>query len=748
MAAILNPSNLRMLQGLFLVAWAFAAQAQADERPIAAGGSRPLWTTSRVVGSPEPPLPYRARRAFPKLSFEKPRGVRCEPGSGRILVIERGRVIALPNEDEAAETRLFLDSPDYDVYSIAFHPRYSENRYIYAFTNDGYHPVEPKFNRIFRYRAAGSPLACDPASRTLVLEWQSIGHDGGDLAFGSDNMLYIGSGDGTVDFDANESGQDLSDLCGGILRIDVDRAGTGKAYAIPADNPFLDRQGVRHELWAYGLRNPWRISFDSGGRLWVGEIGQDRWDMIHLARAGRNYGWSVYEGTHVFQPSRKLGPDPVTPPIIEHSHAEARSIIGGFVYEGKRFPELVGAYLYGDWETGKIWGLRFDGERVTWNSELADTTCRILGFGLDANGEIYFADHGGGQICTIERMPAQQQKQEEFPGKLSETGIFADVKLHRPSPGLVAYDVNSPLWSDGAKKERLLGLPGASRIEFSADQPWQFPEGAVLVKTFSLPLVGTSEPQRIETRIFTRQQGDWIGYSYAWNDHQSDAKLVEKHGADRTFDVIDDTSEGGIRKQRWHYPSRAECMMCHTSAAGFVLGFSLEQLNRRCSHDPDYNQLEWCFEQAVFRVAGKDVNRIPDDPVTYPALVDPQSRTASTDSRARSYLHANCAHCHMPNGGGNAFIDLRAKGDGATLRLWDRKPEHSSFALSNALLLAPGHPERSVLLHRISTSGLGRMPPLSSAVVDQSAVSLLTEWVRNTKVAPIFRSPPEPRAKP
>src|SRR5205807_1529797 len=161
------------------------------------------------------------------------------------------------------------------------------------------------------------------------------------------------------DSDGDVTGQDLRDLCSGVLRIDVDRPAPGKNYAIPRDNPFVKLPGARGELWCFGLRNPWRMHFDrTSGDLYVGDVGQDLWEMIHLIRKGGNYGWSVMEGSHPFQPLRKKGPGPFQPPLIEHPHSESRSITGGLVYRGRKFPELRGAYLYGDYSTGKIWGLR------------------------------------------------------------------------------------------------------------------------------------------------------------------------------------------------------------------------------------------------------------------------------------------------------------------------------------------------------------------------------------------------------
>jgi glucose/arabinose dehydrogenase len=194
-----------------------------------------------------------------------------------------------------------------------------------------------------------------PESRELIIEWQSAGHGGGDMGFGPDGFLYFTAGDGTTGSDPDMTGQDLTDLRGSILRIDVDHPSQGKLYSIPKDNPFLRVPKARPEIWAFGLRAPWRMSFDSAtGNLWVGEVGQDLWEMIHLIRRGGNYGWSVMEGTHPFYPERKIGPAPISPPIVEHHHSEARSITGGYVYHGKQLPELANHYLYCCYQTGSL----------------------------------------------------------------------------------------------------------------------------------------------------------------------------------------------------------------------------------------------------------------------------------------------------------------------------------------------------------------------------------------------------------
>src|SRR5204863_3504371 len=247
----------------------------------------------------------------------------------------------------------------------------------------------------------------------------------------------------------------------------------------------------RPETWAYGFRNPWRITCDRAtGDLWVGQNGQDLWEQAYLVRRGENYGWSVTEGSHPFYPTRTAGPTPITKPIVEHPHSEFRSLTGGIVYRGDAFPELRGAYIYGDWATGRIWGAKHEQGKLTWQRELATSTLQITGFGADSKGEILICDHGGGALYRLERTPPQNDA-SRFPAKLSETGLFASVAGHQVEAALIPYSVNSPLWSDGAYKERYLALPDAeARIDFTTSRGWNFPDRTVVVKSFALDLDG------------------------------------------------------------------------------------------------------------------------------------------------------------------------------------------------------------------------------------------------------------------
>jgi uncharacterized repeat protein (TIGR03806 family) len=705
------------------------------------------WTTSRVVGSPSPPLPYRVKQTFTKLKIPCPIGVAHEPGTNNLILIHQlvawtgaGKILRIKDDPNVEKADVLLNV-DGIAYGVAFHPDYLKNGYLYVGWN-GPLAGPKKFTRVTRYTIGRQPpYVLDPNSAKLIIEWESDGHNGGDVAFGNDGMLYVTSGDGTSDSDTNLAGQDMTRPLAKLLRIDVDHPAPGKAYSVPADNPFVNTPGARPETWAYGFRNPWRLHIDRPtGDIWVGQNGQDLWEQAYLVQRGANYGWSVTEGSHPFYPDRKAGPTPISPPTVEHSHSEMRSLTGGIVYHGSELPELRGAYLYGDWSTGKIWGVRHEHGKVTWNQELADTTLQITGFGTDSQGELLIADHGSG-FYRLEPSP-KQENPPKFPTRLSETGLFTSVKDHQPDPALIPYSVNAPLWSDGADKERFIALPGTSQIEFTEANGWNFPEGAVLVKTFSLA-TGSGQPavsRRIETRLLTRQIGKWVGYSYIWNDEQTDADLVAAAGMDRVYDVADAKAPGGRRQQTWHYPSRTECMVCHSRAANFVLGLNTVQMNR----DHIYgrvtaNQLRTLEHIGVFGTSiaqasgSKPPARLPRPPEQMRKLVDPYDSHADLEARARSYLHANCAICHVPAGGGNAAMDLDFLTDKDKANVIGKPPLHDRFGIANALLIAPGDPEGSILYLRLARRGPGQMPALASSVVDARAVQLMHDWIKQMK---------------
>lgn len=691
--------------------------------------TRTHWTSSRVIGFPDPPPSHQLVRAFPDLSFRQPIACGRFPNSDVLWVATheseyggKGAIWKFENDQRVSKPTLLLEIPEI-IYGLAFHPDFHTNGLVFIGCNGRSESLGTVATKVLRAKlTTAPPYIWQEDATEVVIEWASNGHNGGDVAFGPDGMLFVSAGDGTSDSDGNLTGQDLTNLPGSILRIDVDHPTAERLYSVPADNPFLSIADARPEIWAYGLRNPWRIAFDAEtGELWVGNNGQDLWETVHLIRRGDNCGWSLMEGNVPFQPSRPRGPTPVVPATIAHHHSEARSLTGGLVYYGRKLPELRGAYLYGDYSTGNIWAARHADGRTTVR-HIARSSVQVAGFGLDSAGEPIIVDHGGG----LYRVAANTQPatHESFPRRLSETGLFASVADHKMAPGVIPYSVNSPLWSDGAAKQRFLAVPGEKRVTFKNKGSWDFPDGSVLVKTFSLPF-GESRKEPIETRLLTRQDGEWFGYSYRWNQKRTDATLVEAVGRDEPVQVWRD---GVIAEQLWRYPSRSECMVCHTRAANFVLGVSTEQLNRTHAYDVSTdNQIRTLNHIGLFTA------RVAQSPEELPRLADPADPRETLSDRARSYLHANCANCHVSAAGGNSRFSAVFDQPLEKLQLIDRVPEHDRFDIDTARVIAPGVPERSVLLKRISLRGRGQMPPLASHLVDADGVRLLTDWVRSLK---------------
>jgi putative heme-binding domain-containing protein len=751
----------------------------AEPRPgnVPVKGERPHgiaervpWTTSRVAGSPEPPPPYRIERAFPKLTFKNPLLLANLPGSNRFFVAEHsGKMYSFPNDQAVRKADLFLDPftelHRWDaskvrgidtVYGLAFHPQFRKNRFCYICytlfsTKDG--EQLPDGTRVSRFTVSDTdPPHVDPKSERVLLTWLAGGHNGGDLHFGNDGCLYISSGDGANPNppDARDTGQDLSDLLSSILRIDVDHEANGKPYAVPPDNPFLRTPGARPEIWAYGFRNPWRMSFDRPtGDLWVGDVGWELWEMIYRVQKGGNYGWSVMEGPQPVHPEGRRGPTPILPPNLAFPHTEAASITGGYVYRGKRLPELAGAYVCGDWVTRKLWGTRFDGDKVVWHKELAQGTQRVVAFGVDDANELYFLDYDErGALYRLVPNEAVKEYRPDFPRKLSETGLFASLVEQTPAPGVVPFDVNTAQWADHATAERYVALPGRSTVQvFDSPVPIPggfysgtvfFPKDGVLARTVSLEMeAGNAKSRRrLETQLLHYDGIAWHGYSYRWNDEQTDAALVPATGEDRALTVVDAKAPGGRRKQTWHYPSRAECITCHNPWAGYTLAFTPPQLNR----DRDYggivdNQLRALEYAGLIRLQQSPENKENElTPKPPGKLTNPYDTAADVNERARSYLHVNCAHCHQFGAGGTADLELRYEIPLDQTKTLEVRPVQGTFDLPGGQILTPGDPYRSVLFYRVSKLGRGRMPHIGSEIVDERGVRVLHDWIRQLPI--------------
>ena len=345
--------------------------------------------------------------AFPNLSFQRPLDIQnAGDGSDRIFVVEqRGVISVFPNESDADEKGQFLDirgkvddsANEKGLLGLAFHPEFENNGYFYV----NYTASNPSRTIISRFQVfQDDENAADPGSETELLSYNQplSNHNGGHVAFGPDGYLYIASGDGGGGGDPGNNAQDRTNLLGAILRIDVDQPQNGNEYGIPADNPFVNNdEGFREEIFAYGLRNPWRFSFDAATEeLWVADVGQSDREAIHIVENGLNYGWNMIEGSICYPPGSACDTEGLEMPVYEYDHSAGdRSITGGFVYRGSDFPQLDGLYIYGDFISGRIWALDVSDPQNPVNTELFNASFNIPSFGVDEQNEIYVAGFDG-----------------------------------------------------------------------------------------------------------------------------------------------------------------------------------------------------------------------------------------------------------------------------------------------------------------------------------------------------------------
>ena len=682
--------------------------------------------TAHLMGSPDAQPTLGVERAFPHLKFTRPvEFTHAGDGTDRVFVVEQdGRIRVFPNRSDAKEAKVFLDlrnvvrreHNEEGLLGLAFHPKYRTNGQFFVF-----YSVTPRGSVVSRFQISkDDPDRADRVSEEKLLQFTKPygNHNGGCLRFGPDGHLYVSVGDGGLRDDPHGNAQNLEVLNGKILRIDVDHKDAGKNYAIPKDNPFADRGGkVRGEIWAYGLRNVWRFSFDRPrGTLWAADVGQDHHEEVDVIVRGGNYGWNIREGKHPLDPKvDRSAVGEFIEPVFDYPRVEGKSVTGGLVYRGRRLPELVESYLYADFISGNVWALRWDGKKVTANHKIARTSLLISAFGEDEAGEAYFTAFDG-FVYRFRPTAEKAHQAAAFPRTLTETGLFASVKDHTPAAGLIPYTVNVPLWSDGAAKDRFLVLPEKGQVVYNDNEMWEFPVGTVLVKTFLLntDLDKPAEMRRLETRLFLRNPRGWEGYTYMWNEDQDEANLLADWPFTREFEV---KTAKGPEKRSWYFPSRSDCIACHTQHAGSVLGLNTRQLNRMHEYGKvKDNQIR------VFDRLGIFSKPLPKPAGELEAFPDWEAQTGAVDARARAYLASNCSMCHSPGGRGHA--------GGAAMDMRFHLPLHEAFP-GKANQLAPGDPARSVLLKRMTTRYHNdQMPPLATYRVDDEAVKVIQQWIK------------------
>ena len=407
------------------------------------------------------------------------------PGVNVVIEFHHGRIWLLRGEIGRQQRTLFADLSRETrageltgIMSIAFHPDYIHNRRYFLKLHSPASSGPLSVNLIERQAAAdGLSDSGEPSQLRLKIPVFSEIHNGGDLAFGPDGYLYLGMGDTGPQDDPRGHGQDLTILLGKILRIDVDRTDGELAYAIPEDNPFRDRANARPEIWAYGLREPWRISFDrQTGDLWVGDVGQNRFEEVSIVRSGENHGWNVFEG---FQPNSNRfssRDSQYVPPIFAYNHAVGPSVTGGVVYRGTRYPELTGKYLFGDFESRRVWALQQSDRKIQSITEIGRAPDRIVSFGADEAGEVYFVGYDQGLIYRLnfrgtDLNPAPAAR--ELVATSRSQAQNWDYVLERPEEGWSRPDFDDSVWKSGPGGFGTQGTPGGVvRTEWRTSDIW------------------------------------------------------------------------------------------------------------------------------------------------------------------------------------------------------------------------------------------------------------------------------------
>ncbi|MBI1292124.1 hypothetical protein GC173_12920 [bacterium] len=820
---------------------------------------------------PTDPGQMEAVRVFPRLTFSYPVLLLESPdASGRLFVVQQnGLVKVFPKSDDPAPATntTYLDasslirSPfnglgggEEGLLGLAFDPDFATTGELYV-----YYSVRTgtRRSRISRFTAnPPSAASINLATEEVILEISQpfSNHNGGMMAFGPDKMLYIGMGDGGSADDPQNNGQNTATLLGSMLRIDVRSApDAGLAYKIPTDNPFYVTgpagTSTRKETWAYGLRNPWRWSFDAQtGHQLVADVGQNNTEEVNILTRGGNYGWRLMEGSNCYIPSN-CNQTGLVLPIAEYSHSFGNSITGGFVYYGSEVPQLYGRYLYGDYGSGRVWSLDYNRETgvAATPVQLADLPGNELaGFGQDKSGEVYllYIVSGGvyvlrpgstpvtNAVTTSPNPPVQGQPvtitydatgrvlagqsnvyihlgrngwtniispdpqltslgnnrfsytytvpsgttvldfvfnngagtwdnndsadwhinvasaksmtlaalkgladacngSTPFPTRLSDIPALlnAGKGIDQTDLGIIPYQPSAQLWSDNAHKERFLVLPHLDQVGYTDIGGWDMGEDAVLIKNFSLPL-DERDPEgslkRIETRVMIKNCDEWFGFSFEWNEEETDAVLLTA-GKSRPFTIID--AQGSEFAYNWLYPSRDQCSQCHTNAANNVLGVTTAALNSNLTYPRSGvldNQLRALDHISLFASPG-----LPDAPANLPKMPSPFDETAPIRDRARAYLAANCAHCHQPGGGGGGAMDLRWHVADEATGMIDGIPGNT-LGVQDARIVSPGSPTKSTLYLRMtSTDPSVRMPRLATSRVDEAGTAVVAEWIES-----------------
>ncbi|MEM8955177.1 MAG: carbohydrate-binding protein [Verrucomicrobiota bacterium] len=737
--------------------------------------------------------------AFPNLSFYDPVGFVPVPNSNDIFVVAKpGLIYRFPNNPNATQNQVttVLDirskvrlGGDSGLHSIVFHPDFGQpaspnRRYCYVYYR--YTPDQSNTNgdatrgymRLSRFTIQDGQPNLDPNSEQILIQQydRHDWHQGGGMFFGPDGFLYLTVGDEGGARDIYDSGQKINaGLLAGVLRIDVDKDPTrshpirrqpqnpanppfgwpdsfSANYYIPNDNPWVDPSGnTLEEFYAIGLRSPHTMSQDPlTGDVFIGDVGQNDREEVNFLSKGANFQWPYREGSiggFKSKPNPLIGTD--SPPIWDYNRNTGNCVIVGVVYRGAKWDaDLGGKLLVGDYGTRNIWALSYtpgetaDVELLAQMPPTINPKGQLAFFGVDHDGEVYMCkpngtDNANGKIYKLNR-PGIANPQP--PSLLSQTGAFTNLSTLETTPGLIPYDVNSPLWSDGAFKKRWVSIPNngthntsSERISYSENENWSLPIGSVTVKHFEIPLDERNPDgprRRLETRFMIRDaNGEWYGLTYKWRANNSDADLVDPLGLEEEFTI---TNENGQSESiKWLFPSRGACLSCHTSQSGRVLGLRTRQLNRNHFYESTNRTANQLATLNALGILHPPLNTNDlDNLLTSAPLGDPET---SIQKQALSYLDSNCSHCHQPgtNVNSRANFDARLSTPPFNQAVVNGDV-FDTLGISDPKVVKPQNTNDSVLYQRVNTiDECCAMPPLGKNRINNEATQVLSAWINS-----------------
>jgi uncharacterized repeat protein (TIGR03806 family) len=771
-----------------LSAGALSAQAYGlDARPSA----QPY--LNMPTNLPTPSGSFVAELAFPNITFPNPVFLTHMPGTNQLVVCEReGRIYTFQNDPGVSTKTTLLDVSavtqgwdDCGLLGMAFHPEFgvptSPNRgYFYVLYHYSENPTSgpnrppsatPAFNRLARFTIPDGSFVADPASELVLIQQHDrhVWHNGGTMFFHPvDGFLYFCIGDEGAANDSYDVMQKIDDkLFGGVFRIDVDMRGGAishpirrqpqsyvgrpaytQNYYIPSDNPWVDPAGtVLEEFWAHGVRSPHRMTYDAiADLILLGDVGQGTWEEVSIIVKGGNYQWPYKEG---FSNGSKSPPSTIIgveqPPIYDYRHGssfpfQGNCVIGGYIYRGTEHPDLVGKYIFGDNTRGRIWAMDLSVNPVQveylCNMPSGSNYRGLSSFGLDANNELYMCKMDHTSPGRIYKLGRTSTTGPPVPALLSQTGAFSDTANLIPSSSLIPYDVGSPLFSDDALKDRWLSVPDGQQILFNQQGEWTFPAGTVLVKHFELvDNEVTQARRRLETRLVVQKaDGGVYGVTYKWRSDNLDADLL-MDGLDEDITI---TTATGSRVQTWAYPSSQACLTCHNPAANHVLGVKTRQLNNDLLYPGTGvtdNQLRSMNHIGLFDVMLNEGDIPSWDSMSALSDVGP-----TLEHKVRSYIDANCGHCHRP-GHVQAFFDANFDTPLAQQGLIDGAVGND-LGISGARVLFPQDINRSILYVRDNSLDPAiKMPPLAKNRVHNEWITALEQYINSLPGLPVLDAP-------